>query len=67
MKLKEIVQVAESKGLKDVFGMEQQELIRAIQVAEGNQPCYLSEISPVCGIEECLWRKAGCGEQGMTS
>jgi hypothetical protein len=36
------------------------ELIQAIQIAEGNSPCYQSAIAPVCGLEDCLWRELGC-------
>ena len=37
------------------------ETIRSIQTTEGNSPCYQSEISQSCGIEDCFWRKQGCG------
>jgi len=32
------------------------ELVRAIQQAEGNLPCFNSNSSATCGQYSCLWR-----------
>jgi hypothetical protein len=37
--------------------MSKTELVRAIQIKEGNSACFQSEIAPVCGLLNCLWRK----------
>ncbi len=55
MELKEIKSKAKTMGI--VPGkLGKKELIRAIQVKEGNSPCYQSEIAPVCALYDCLWR-----------
>jgi len=33
------------------------ELVRAIQQAEGNSPCFDSNSSVQCGQHACLWRE----------
>jgi len=60
MNTKELESLALSKNAVVQPPATTQDLIRAIQVAEGNGPCYQSEIAPVCGIEDCLWRDQGC-------
>lgn len=57
MTKKDIQAKAKEIGLKGYTKMETQELIRTIQSAEGNSPCFQSEIAPVCGISDCLWRE----------
>jgi hypothetical protein len=59
--------MAVSLGIERVAGMDQVALIHSIQVTEGNCACFLSEISHLCGIEDCLWREAGCGGAAPTS
>jgi hypothetical protein len=63
MLLAELAVMATAKGVEDSGTLGKPELIRAIQVAEGNSPCYQSDIAPVCGIEDCLWRAEGCSGQ----
>ena len=55
MKVKEIRKIAKELKVKNYSRMRKEELIRAIQIAEGNTDCYkrLAE----CGEEDCLWRK----------
>lgn len=60
MKPKELDRLAKSLDVKVEASSSGPEIIRAIQVAEGHSPCYQSEIAPVCGIEDCLWRDKGC-------
>ncbi len=45
---------AKDMGVSGYSKMKKDELIWAIQVAEGNVACF-SRI-PECGIMECLWR-----------
>jgi len=33
------------------------EIIRAIQQAEGNQPCYNTNSAATCGQFACMWRE----------
>ena len=40
MKLKELNKKASKLGIKPEIGMKKEDLIRAIQVAEGNSPCF---------------------------
>lgn len=61
-KLKEIQAMAKKLGLRKTAGMNKSDLIRAVQVAEGNSPCY-ERISD-CGQTDCLFR-ADCQPQAM--
>ena len=36
--------------------LKKSELIRAIQRAEGNAPCFETARADQCGRENCLWR-----------
>lgn len=60
MKPKELDRLAKSLDVMVPPSSTAPDIIRMIQVAEGHNPCYQSEISPVCGIEDCLWRDKGC-------
>ena len=57
MIVKAVKEVVDVKADASTFSRED---IRTIQTKEGNSPCYQSEISQSCGIEDCLWRKQGC-------
>jgi hypothetical protein len=35
--------------------MKKAELIRAIQSAEGNSPCFQTNASDTCGQKDCCW------------
>ncbi len=54
MKVAEIKVKAKTVGL-DPGKMKKDDLIRNIQVQEGNNPCYKSE-PPSCDQYACLWR-----------
>ena len=54
MKVTEIRTKARDLGVKNSARMNKSDLIKAIQTAEGNSPCY-SEIVD-CRINDCLWR-----------
>jgi len=56
MTVKEVRAMAKRMGLK-VGKSRKADLIRAIQTAEGNIPCYATDRVGHCGEENCLWRK----------
>lgn len=56
MKLDEIKEIARQHDIKTAK-MKKSELVRAIQQAEGNEPCFDSGKASQCGQEECLWRE----------
>ena len=56
MDIREIRRIARTMGIK-TKGMDKTELIRAIQVAEGNFDCYGTAVDDVCDQESCLWRE----------
>lgn len=56
MKLDEVKKIAVQHGIK-VGRQRKAELIQQIQQAEGNDPCYATGKSDVCGQEQCLWRE----------
>jgi hypothetical protein len=55
MKLDEIKEIAKQHNIK-VGKLKKAELVRAIQLAEGNNPCFESGLAAKCGQAECLWR-----------
>ena len=56
MKLIKIREIAKEHGLKP-GRLTKAELIRSIQHAEGNQSCFGTGSSAVCGQIDCLWRE----------
>jgi hypothetical protein len=56
MKLDEIKEIARQHGIK-VGRMKKAELVRAIQLAEQNDPCFETSKSDVCGQDTCAWRE----------
>ena len=55
MKLDDVKKIAEQTGIKP-GKLRKAELIRTIQQAEGNIPCYGTDSSSSCGQPECCWR-----------
>lgn len=55
MKLDEIKEIAKQHDIK-VGKLKKAELVRAIQAAEQNEPCFETGLASGCGQEECLWR-----------
>jgi len=55
MKLEEIKEIAKQHNIK-VGKLKKAELVRAIQMAEGNDACFESGRSADCGQQACLWR-----------
>ena len=56
MKLDEIKGIARQHHIT-VGKAKKGDLVRAIQQAEGNLPCFDSNGSGQCGQPECLWRE----------
>jgi len=56
MKWQRIRALARGKGIK-AMNMGKTELIRAIQLTEGNQPCFNTLQVEECGQDNCLWRE----------
>ena len=54
MTVKEIQGIANKMGLK-AGKMKKADLIRMIQAAEGNTPCFQTGAASSCGQENCLW------------
>ena len=57
MTVAEIKKIAAQNGIK-VAGLKKAELVRAIQVQEGNAPCFASGQAADCGQGHCLWLAA---------
>lgn len=55
MKIADIRKRAKELGVKS-SRMKKVDLIRSIQVAEDNIPCFGTERVQYCGEEGCLWR-----------
>jgi len=55
IKLQEIKNIAKGKGVNPAR-MKKDELIKAIQRAEGNNDCFGTASSAECGQMSCLWR-----------
>ena len=51
----EIKTIAKQNGIK-VSKLKKAELIKQIQLAEGNFDCYATPAVSSCGQEACLWR-----------
>lgn len=55
MTLKEIREIAKEKGVKG-GKLKKDELVRAIQLAEGNFDCYGTAVTGDCSQSGCFWR-----------
>lgn len=55
MKLDEIKEIAKQHNIK-VGKQKKAELVRAIQSAEGNIPCFDTGLIDECNQDACLWR-----------
>ena len=56
MKVSVIKEMAKERGVK-AGRLSKAELIRLIQHAEGNQSCFGTGSSAVCGQIACVWRE----------
>jgi hypothetical protein len=55
MTLKQVKKMANEKGIK-VGNMKKDNIIRAIQRAEGNPECFGNTNAKLCVELSCLWR-----------
>ena len=55
MNLSEIKNIGKNLGVK-AGRMKKEELIRAIQAAEGNNECYNTGQAGGCGQDDCAWQ-----------
>ena len=55
MKIQDIKDIAKKKGI-NAGKMTKTDLIRAIQIAEGNNACFATSSVLTCGQMNCLWR-----------
>jgi hypothetical protein len=55
MTIKQIKKIAKEKGVKVDKGMKMENIIRAIQRAEGNFECFGTATAGVCNQINCLW------------
>jgi len=55
MKIQDIKVIAKKKGV-NAGKMEKTDLIRAIQIAEGNNACFATSSVQTCGQMNCQWR-----------
>ena len=56
MTLDEVKAIAKQHNIK-TSRVTKKELVRAIQVNEGNSPCFDTKTSKMCGQDNCLWRE----------
>jgi hypothetical protein len=56
MKIDQIKAIAKQHYIK-IGRASKSDLVRAIQEAEGNLPCFGSNRSVECGQNNCLWRE----------
>ena len=49
-----LLEKAKSMGLKGLSNKAKPEIIHALQIAEGNAPCFKQ--IPDCAIEACIYR-----------
>jgi hypothetical protein len=54
MTFAEIKQKAIEHGIR-VVGVKKTDIVRAIQIQEGNTPCFASGKVAECGQTHCLW------------
>ena len=55
MELKGLKEKAKNLGIKPKIGMKKTDLIRSIQTAEGNFPCF-GTAKDFCDQMSCSWR-----------
>jgi hypothetical protein len=61
MTLKDIREIAKHYDIK-AAKMKKDELIKAVQRAEGNFDCFGSAISGYCSQDDCLWKSDCTGK-----
>lgn len=56
MTQQQIVEIARIKKIR-VGNMRKENIIRAIQLSEGNDDCFATAIASRCEQKTCLWRE----------
>ncbi len=56
MKLEEIKEIAKQFNIK-TGKAKKSDLVRTIQLTEGNEQCFDSGRATLCGQDTCLWRE----------
>lgn len=56
MTVKQIKEIAKKNNIKP-GNMKKENIIRAIQISEGNFPCFGSATTGICDQTNCLWRE----------
>ena len=54
MNMKQIIEIAKNWDIPFKLGMSKDALIHAIQIKEGNRPCFRTVVN--CEEGNCLWR-----------
>jgi hypothetical protein len=54
MKIQEIREIARAQGVNALIGRTKQDIIRDIQISEGNSPCFRTK--DACE-NDCLWKR----------
>jgi hypothetical protein len=57
MLLSQIQEQARNLGLRPAARMRKADLIRTVQTAEGNSPCFGAEWRFSCEQQDCAWRQ----------
>ncbi len=55
MKLQEIRELAQRRGIEVRRMKKKMDIVRAIQKDEGNDECFMTERASVCDQTGCLW------------
>lgn len=56
MTRRQIVEMARTKKIR-VGNMRKENIIRAIQLSEGNEDCFATPMASRCEWKTCLWRE----------
>jgi hypothetical protein len=57
MNMQEVRDIARQRGLTRPGRTTKLQLIRSIQVAEGNFPCFATALQAECDQSGCLWQR----------
>lgn len=57
MRIQKVREIAKKKGVEAGKKLNQTDLIRAIQKAEGNNDCFATTQVRECNQMNCLWRE----------
>ena len=57
MKMNELRMIAKNRGIDTRIGRSKQDIIREIQLKEGNTVCFNRAENHSCSQEKCWWRQ----------